>query len=122
MKKALIAIVLCVGFVVITCVANYLRMIPVENRNECVQNIARILPEALTNYSRNNDGRLPLKLEELAPKYVGSLPSCPTHRNAQYKYEPGVNSYTIYCVGNAHADCGSDQNRPMFNSLDGLTY
>ena len=55
-------------------------------------------------------GVYPAKLDDLAPKYIGKIPSDPFARSGQLRYSVTPKRYVLYSIG---PDCRDDGGRPI---------
>jgi hypothetical protein len=73
----------------------------------CRKNL-RALASALDSYAGDNDGYYPRRLLTLVPKYIKSLPTCPSNGKITYSENYLVSSkpaaYTLMCTGLNHRD------------------
>ena len=88
----------------------------------CKSNLLN-LATSLEMYSTDNAGHYPHSLSQLTPKYLKTLPHCPSASQANYGFEvaqePGA--YTLFCRGCFHHAEGIDTpNYPRFSSHTGL--
>lgn len=96
-----------------------------ENFARCQANLLRI-HEALDQYAKDHEGRLPKFLGELTPKPLEQIPLCPevnkpTYSDKGYKVSQGnPGRYTVFCFGSAHGEVGVGLNHPYYDSLYGL--
>jgi serine/threonine protein kinase len=102
----------------------------------CTSNLFEI-SMALEAYARDHNGDYPPKLENLVPKYLKSIPTCPSagrdtysrsylvreaEDNSSGKKTRGKSksSYLIYCRGDYHKEAGVDQDRPRLEKGKGI--
>lgn len=81
-------------------------------------------------YSTDFDGAYPIRLDQLTPKYLKTLPNCPaagkmtylleTGPNAQYNKERSEDYYHIECHGKHHEELRLPPNFPNYNRVVGL--
>lgn len=84
--------------------------------NLCRRNLACI-SYAVSNYSVAHDGHLPVGLEQVFPRYVSEIPTCPAAGIDTYTggYAAAGKRYTIYCSGHNHAPL-APANFPQFGA------
>ena len=74
---------------------------------------------------RNKNGRLPQKLEELAPAFLAEVPKDP-FTGSELLYHPLPNGYVIYSVGRDLIDDGGkeepDSTKARFESTYDITF
>ena len=87
----------------------------------------RNIGTALKTYADNNDGHYPESLEMLTPKYLKTIPTCPSSRTNKgyihsYKVSPDSGAFTFYCEGESHNGYGhsAPPNFPQYNSRESL--
>lgn len=111
-----------------------------NEKNQCRENL-RLINDAVVSYAKDNHGALPKSLELLVPKYLASLPRCPTISFTRYVINLRSNSldprvpppdryyaeqldsrgaihYQVFCHGHCHPDWGV--NEPWFDDEFGL--
>jgi hypothetical protein len=74
-------------------------------------------------YSTDNEGHYPLGLAMLTPRYLKTIPTCPSVGSVTYlcvtASEPDL--YTVVCSGTNHAGAGiSAADYPQYTSVTGL--
>jgi len=91
----------------------------------CVQNI-KTIATANQNFSTENAGHYAATIDLLTPKYVRSIPTCPSAGFATYasgtNYARATNpdNFTVMCGGGYHTSLGKSPNCPQFNCSTGL--
>ncbi len=103
---------------------NYVRARSRGRLTACETNL-RNMASALELYSNENDKIFPTELAALAPRYIQSLPKCPSAGSPQSYvdgYESGTrpSNYTLACQGGYHVDLGLAPNAPTFQYGVGL--
>ncbi len=81
------------------------------------------LGEALDRWAGEHQGHPPQRLEELVPKYLGVLPTCPTAPTVSYASTYKLSTakrYTFYCPGN-HEEAGITLTFPAYDGIRGVT-
>jgi prepilin-type N-terminal cleavage/methylation domain-containing protein len=91
-------------------------------RSNCEANLKNI-GLALDQYAADNKGKYPPYLGKLTPRYLYSLPSCPsTKLEYQYTYTQLPDRYTVWCNGpEAHVLVRTPEGFPQYDNLKGLT-
>lgn len=87
------------------------------------QRYLETLGEALDRWAEEHQGRPPARLEDLVPRYLAQLPTCPTAPAVSYAstYKLSENKrYTFYCPGN-HEEAGVTLTFPAYDGLQGVT-
>lgn len=79
------------------------------------------LATTLEMYSTDNQGRYPLKLESLTPRYLRNLPQCPGAEKMSYTYQVSnrPDGFTLTCSGENHAGI-HPANFPQYSNAEGL--
>lgn len=75
-------------------------------------------------YSDDWDGQFPDDLSKLTPKYLKTIPTCPSAGRDTYtdSLRPGPEGYTVCCQGKNHEGAGLHQpNFPTYDNVKGLT-
>ena len=95
--------VVIVLFLLVT-VPGFLRAKDQGQFTHCKSNLKN-LATALEMYSSDNGGRYPKRLEEVTPKYLKELPTCPAGQSAYSNYQSSQlpDAFSFSCVGNHHA-------------------
>lgn len=92
-----------------------------EDLETCSNNLKQI-GTACELYATDHKEHYPKNLDDLKPKYIAKIPTCPVH-DTGYIYsstrEPN-NAYEVYCPGSNHIDLGLENDHPIFNSTQGL--
>jgi hypothetical protein len=57
----------------------------------------------------------------IVPRYLKRLPVCPSGGQYAYERDPRSGSYTIRCMGHAHANAGLPANHPLIDPINGVT-
>lgn len=94
----------------------YSRFYHEDNPYLCEQNLVNI-KNCLEAYKKENNSRYPPSLSFLVPRYLQSIPSCPSIGNdtysCGYRYNEERTEYTICCFGKNHKSLS--ENEPEFN-------
>ncbi|MCE7870239.1 hypothetical protein DYH09_07655 [bacterium CPR1] len=89
----------------------------------CKSNLLSIAT-ALERYSTDNQGRYPVALSALTPKYLRRIPSCPAagadSYSASYQMSSNPDAFTLCCQGSHHRKVGYPPNHPAYTSVNGL--
>lgn len=90
---------------------------------ECVSNL-KSLDTALQMYRTDNGGHFPDRLNKISPKYLRSIPTCPSAHLESYsalyrrvRDKSGKESYQTACQGDNH---GLGPDLPGYSSDQGL--
>lgn len=104
----------------------------IASLNTCRDNLMK-LSQALETYEKQNQGRLPERLEDLTSgktPILTEMPKCPAATANKrpgyadpkaYEFKQGaVPRFTIRCAGNNHQELGLKKDEPYYDSLFGL--
>lgn len=103
-------------------VPNFMRARAQGNVTACKSNLKNI-GTASEVYATDNNTRYPLLLSDLAPKYLGTIPTCPSSAlSPSYSFSSVSNpdAYTVVCTGNFHGAVNDSTNFPQYCSATGL--
>lgn len=107
------------------------RRAPQQRLTQCKQNL-RELGTALEMHSTDANGKYPDALAKLVPKYLPSLPHCPSAQadtysdGAQFGPDAPANKerhedyYLVYCAGSHHEEAGVGPDQPSWNGIYAL--
>ena len=94
-----------------------------DKYQECCSNLKNI-GTALEMYSTDYSGRYPVKLQQLVPEYLRSIPICPAAGkdtySESYQMSKDGKSYSFCCKGHFHKSEGAPKDDPSYNSKTGL--
>lgn len=86
----------------------------------CKSNLKN-LGVALEMYSTDNLGDYPLSSSQLTPRYLKTIPTCPTVGSVTYVMSLAPKGYTIVCGGKQHEGAGiREADYPQYTSVTGL--
>lgn len=98
----------------------------------CKSNLKNIAT-AMEMYSTDWSGHYAASLDQLIPRYLEKLPSCPVTGTVTYKMYSSSNGekvkgnekgykyyYYIECAGGNHGECDIDGDFPAYNGIIGL--
>lgn len=89
----------------------------------CATN-TRNMATALQVYANDYEGLYPDQLVKLEPKYIRSVPTCPSAMvdtySPGYTVSSDAQSYTICCKGHNHAVMGLKPDEPYYDLFTGL--
>jgi serine/threonine protein kinase len=115
----------CVVFAIIAVLAailvpNFLRSHTGGSLTACKSNLKNI-GTAMEMYSSDNDGRFPLSLRQLTPRYLHTLPTCASAGEMSYSYmrREKPDNYTAYCSGSYHKGV-FPPGFPQYDGVQGL--
>ena len=119
---SLVVVVVLISVMASILVPNFLRARARGQLTACKSNCKNI-GTALEMYSTDNQARYPVSLSQLVPKYLKTIPTCPsagqvTYGNYVSASEPDV--YTFCCAGENHRSSSTAPNYPQFNAVQGL--
>ncbi|MBQ7528841.1 hypothetical protein IJT10_02915 [bacterium] len=91
-----------------------------EDLKTCSDNLKQI-GTACELYATDHKEHYPKTIEELQPKYMATIPTCPVHDTSYvYTSQKDPDSYEVYCPGSNHIELGLENDHPIFNSTQGL--
>lgn len=89
----------------------------------CKSNVKNV-GTAMKMYATDNDQCFPSRLDDLMPKYLNAIPTCPSAGRVTYvsaTYHKGKdNAYTVVCEGHNHENVGLPASYPQYTSTQGL--
>lgn len=95
----------------------------------CKSNLKNI-GTALEMYCTDHDGKYPNSLDVLTPRYLKTIPSCPSTNSMTYVLTLGPKAaynsdhyedyYFIECTGENHTSVGVTGDFPAYNGIQGL--
>lgn len=119
----LLLVLLIVALLAAVIAPNFLRARCQGQSTACKSNLKNIAT-ALEMFSTDHGGRYPALLSELTPKYVKSIPTCPSAGkdtySSSYRVRRDPDYFQICCSGTNHADVGLASNQPAYDSVQGL--
>lgn len=112
-----IAIVAVLGAIILP---NFIRARAQGRTTSCKSNLKNIAT-ALAMY-RDDAGSYPSALNQLSPRYLKGIPTCPSVGRDTYSraYEGSAAAYTVVCEGRNHEGVGLAANFPQYTSVQGL--
>lgn len=125
--------VLAVASVLLTLAAlvapNFIRARARGHLTACKSNLKNI-GTAAEMYSTDWGGNYPERLEQLVPKYLKSIPDCPSAGRPTYFYQTGVDVgynrprfkdyYFMMCMGKHHTNVSVAEDYPQYDGISGL--
>lgn len=79
---------------------------------------------ALHGYATDNANSYPRTLDQLVPKYLAQIPTCPcafdANYSSSYQSSPKPKAFTVFCKGAYHASQGLANDYPRYTSQTGL--
>jgi hypothetical protein len=121
--------VMVIGILAAILVPNFIRAKAQGQMTACCSNL-RNIGTALEMWSSDNKGHYPDRLEQVAPSYLRTIPTCPSAGidtySASYsstKADPGQRTkdfFSVCCKGEHHREAGAAADFPRYNSLEGL--
>jgi hypothetical protein len=82
-----------------------------SNLVSCCQNLTRISQAA--HFYRQDTGKRPKSTKELTPKYLKSVPACPSSKGSRYAFaQTKSGKDLVLCWGENHKDMGLKKNEP----------
>lgn len=131
-KVALWALIATIGILVLfypakSLLATLQRNNAIQKYNGCKSNVTNI-GTALEMWCGDHQEQFPPSLNDLMPKYLKSIPTCPAANadtySGDYRLEMPPYSkmqvYRFHCAGHFHKECGVGQNRPEYSGIEGL--
>ena len=90
----------------------------------CTTNMKNIAT-AVETYSTGNGSRYPTSLQQLPPRYIQTIPTCPSAgKNDPYlsgfASASNPDAYSLVCTGNHHGELNIPSNFPQYESSTGL--
>jgi hypothetical protein len=82
----------------------------------------RSISSALDYYSSEHKGRYPSSLQELAPDYLETIPSCAASGGTLYHYEKNKtgSDFTVWCEGKYHRNTTGSPGFPQYSGSNGI--
>jgi type II secretory pathway pseudopilin PulG len=119
----------CIIFVALAIIPNFVRARAQGRLTACKSNLKNI-GTAMEMYSTDYDGKYPPNLNLLTPKYLKTIPVCPTARANRYfttlgpeaplNYDSFEDYYLIECAGTAHSIYSAPPFYPKYSGIEGL--
>jgi len=116
---AVVGMVLMLGSIL---VPNFMRAKARGNLTACKSNLKNI-GTALEMYSTDHGGLYPTSPDLLTPRYLKTIPTCPTMGWVTYQFQMASKPdlYTVVCAGRHHTGAGvQEYNYPQYTSTTGL--
>lgn len=117
-RPAALLIVLAVPLLAAVLVPQFVHPRCPGTLSTCKSNLKSIATAA-EMYSLDNEGLYPPTMALLTPRYLKTIPECPTLRSYSYKYRQNKAAYTVHCLGD-HQATNVPYGYPQYSSYQGL--